>query len=401
MKLAVWDRPGQRVAEERLASQPTHFRLIDTLAAAKANRQTLRQALATCMLRHQRAAGSDHAVRRGTLDMDRFPMPICGTQAGGAYQGYYRDKVYHPLVASFAADGDYDSPRLGDGFVHAILRHGHADSDHGAVRFIFTDVAKARLLTQHLDLRIHADFTSGPVMDTLCDRASRFVGRLRNNAALDKLAAPDWSRTQGRPPKEGYVYAVDRGPYRVETWRHAQRLIGVIVDKRDARTGQLNLLPEYFFLIRNWPKGPMSDLELLEPYRKRGTFEDRLGEFNQAIDPRCSSPEFAENEATFLRSRLAFNLGGILRGEMAKATPDSGWDLRRLVVSVLKAGGRVVQHSRRLIVDLAASAAPLWSMLLERIGRWRLPTRWAVARRPVARPWMPPPHAHLGLVLGW
>jgi len=47
MRLAVWDRPGQRVAHERLASQPTHSRLIDTLAVAQANRQTLRQALAT------------------------------------------------------------------------------------------------------------------------------------------------------------------------------------------------------------------------------------------------------------------------------------------------------------------------------------------------------------------
>ena len=27
--------------------------------------------------------------------------------------GYYRDTVYHPLVASFSVDGDYDSTRNG------------------------------------------------------------------------------------------------------------------------------------------------------------------------------------------------------------------------------------------------------------------------------------------------
>jgi len=400
MRLAVWDRPGPRVAHERLASQPTHSRLIDTLAAAKANRQALRQALATCTLRHQRAAGSDHAVRRGTLDIDSFPMPICGTQAGGAYNGYYRDRVYHPLVASFAAGGDYDSPRLGDGFVHAILRQGNAASGQGAVRFILTAVAKARLLAQHLDVRFDAAFAVGPVMDPLSERGIRFVGRLRNNTALDKLAAPYLSRPPGRPPRDGYEYAIELGPYRVETWRHAQRLLLVIVDRPDPRTGQLNLLPDYFFLISNWPERQISAWDLLEHYRRRGTFEDRFGEFNQAIDPRLSSPEFAENEATFLLSLLAFNLGGILRGEMEKATPDSGWDLGRLVGSVLKAGGRVVQHSRRLIVDLTASVAPLWSLLLERIRGWRLPTRWAVPRLPLPRPWMPPPpHAHLALVL--
>lgn len=400
MKLAVWDRPGSRVADERLASQPTHSRLIDTLAAAKANRQALRQALATSILRHQRAAGPDHAVRRGTLDIDSFPIAVCGRQAGAAYNGYYRDRIYHPLVASFSAGGDYDSLRLGDGFVHAILRQGNAAAAQGAVRFILRAVANARLLAQHPDVRIDAAFVIGRVMDPLCDRGIRFLGRLRNNAALDRLAAPYLSRPQGRPPKEGYEYAIDLGPYRVATWRHAQRLILVIVDRPDPKTGQLNLMPDYFFLASNWPEETMSAWDLLEHYRHRGTFEDRFGEFNQVIDPRLSSPEFAENEGTFLLSLLAFNLGGILRGEMEKATPDSGWDLGRLVGSVLKAGGRVVRHSRRLIVDLAASAAPLWSLLLERMGTWRLPTRWAVPRLPLPRPWMPPPpHAHMGLVL--
>lgn len=400
MKMAVWDRPGPRVVDERLASQSTHSRLIDTLAAAKANRQALRQALATCLLRHQRAAGPDHAVRHGTLDIDSFPLPICGHQAGGAYNGYYKDTVYHPLVASFAAGGDYDSPRLGDGFVHAILREGNAASAQGAVRFILTAVAKAQVLAQYLDVRIDAAFAVGPVMDPLTDQSIRFLGRLRNNAALDKLAAGHLLRLPGRPPKEGYEYALDLGSYRVETWRHAQRLVLVVVDKPDPRTGQLNLLPDYFFLISNWPRETMAAWELLEHYRKRGTFEDRLGEFNQAIDPRLASPEFAQNEATFLLSLLAFNLANVLRGEMEKATPECGWDLGRLVGSVLKAGGRVVQHSRRLIVDLAASAAPLWSLLLERIRGWRLPTRWVVPHQPAPRPWMPPPpHAHLSLVL--
>jgi len=299
-----------------------------------------------------------------------------------------------------SAGGDYDSARLGDGFVDAILRQGSAASAQGAVRFILTAVAKARLLAQYLDVRIDAAFAVVPVMDPLTDAGIRFVGRLRNNAALDKLAAPYLSRPPGRPPSEGYEYAIELGPYRVESWRHAQRLILDIVDKPDPRTGQLNLLPDYFFLVTNRPSQQRSAWDLVEHYRRRGSFEDRFGEFNQAIDVRLSSPEFAENEATFLLSLLAFNLGSMLRGEMEKATPQSGWDLGRLVGSVLKAGGRLVQHSRRLIVDLAASAASLWSLLLERMQRWRLPKRWAVVHLPVARPWMPPPlRAHLSLVL--
>jgi hypothetical protein len=360
----------------------------------------MRDALSTWVLRHQRATGPDHAAQRGTLDVDSFPIALCGKQAGGAYNGYYKETIYHPLVASFAAGGDYDSTRLGDGFVHAILRKGNAAAAEGAVRFILTAAEKCRPLAQHLDVRLDAAFTVGPVMDPLTDAGIRFLGRLRNNAALDRLAVPYLAREPGRPPREGYEYAIDLGPYRCASWNHPQRLVLVIMDHPDAVTGQLNLLPKYFFLICNWPAEQKDGWQLLEHYRKRGTFEDRLGEFNQAIGPNLSSPSFAANEGTLLLALLAFNLAGMLRGEMEKATPQSGWDLQRLTATVLKAGGRVLEHGRRLIVDLASSAAPLWMLLLGRLTRWRLPASWDKAPTPRPRPWVPPPaHAHRSLVL--
>jgi len=400
MKMAVWDRPGAAVLKERLASQPTHSRLLDTVAEDKVNREAMRESLATWILRHQRATGPDHAARHGTLDIDSFPISLCGAQIGGAYNGYYRDLIYHPLVASFAAGGDYDSPRLGNGFVHAILRKGNAAAAQGAVRFILTAVEKARLLAQYLDVRVDAAFTVGPVMDPLTDAGVRFLGRLRNNAVLDRLAAPHLTRNPGRPPKEGYERVIEMGSYQCDSWRHAQRLVLVIVDKPDAVTGQLNLLPDYFYLVGNWPAEQKNGWQLLEHYRKRGTFEDRLGEFNQAVGPGLSSPGFAANEGTLLLALLAFNLASMLRGEMEQATPESGWDLSRLTESVLKAGGRVLEHGRRLFVDLAASAAPLWALLLARLERWRLPARWGQEPTPRPRPWVPPPaHAHRSLVL--
>ena len=42
MKLAVWNRPGEAALEERLASQPTQSRLIDTLAHHGPNRAARR-----------------------------------------------------------------------------------------------------------------------------------------------------------------------------------------------------------------------------------------------------------------------------------------------------------------------------------------------------------------------
>ena len=76
---------------------------------------------------------------------------------------------------------------------------------------------------------------------------------------------------------------------------------------------------------------------MLEHYRRRGTFEDRLGEFNEAIGPHLSSREFVENEVTLLLALLAFNLVSMLRGEFEDELGGC-WDLHRFVQSVLRAG---------------------------------------------------------------
>jgi hypothetical protein len=66
---------------------------------------------------------------------------------------------------------------------------------------------------------------------------------------------------------------------------------------------------------------------------------------------------------------------------------------------VLKAGGRLVKHSRRLVLTLARAVTPFWQTLAAALQRWRLPDRWT-PRGPQHRDWMPPPpHAHLTLVL--
>ena len=88
----------------------------------------------------------------------------------------------------------------------------------------------------------------------------------------------------------------------------------------------------------------------------------------------------------------------MLRGELEDAS-GCGWDLKRVQQTVLKAGARVVQHARRLIVDVARAASVLWDRLLDRVRRWWRDERWGRAS-PRPRRWVPPPgHAHLSLVL--
>ena len=216
---------------------------------------------------------------------------------------------------------------------------------------------------------------------------------------MERLAEPYVWRRPGRPPKEGYEYVVELDSYKAEGWRHAQRIILVVVDKPHPKTGQLEIFPFYFFLVTNRREDERSASEMLFHYRRRGTFEDRIGELSQAIAVHLSSPRFEENEVNLLLSLLAFNFLSMLRGEAERAF-ESGWDLGRFQRTVLKVGARVVKQGRRLFVDIAQAARPIWQRLIRRISRWSVPSSWAQPRGPTKRPWTPPPrHAHLATVL--
>jgi len=248
MRMAVWDRPGEHVLEERLASQPTQSRLIDTLAHLSDNLEVVRSALPDWVERYLRAAGGDHAARHGTIDIDSFPIIVHGDQAGAAYNGYYHDTIYHPLVASFSVAGDYDSGReglrLGNGFVHAILRKGNTHTAEGILRFLNRVLEIAPRLAYVVDLRLDAGFTSGKVLDYLTRRNVRFLGRLKRNPVLEAMAAAHLTRPPGRPPSEGYEKIVELGLYQAESWKYPQRVILVVHDFPDPATGQLFLEPD-------------------------------------------------------------------------------------------------------------------------------------------------------------
>jgi Transposase DDE domain group 1 len=399
MKLAVWDRPGEQPLEERLASQPTQSRLINILTLTPGNRAALRDALSEACERHLRATGGDHAARKITVDVDSFPIVVHGQQPGAAYNGHYKDTVYHPLVASYSVAGKYDSMqeghRLGNGFLHAILRQGQVHTAQGVKRFLEEVIRKAKRLGHVLDLRIDAGYTDGATLDFLTDEKLRFIGRLKSNPVLERLAAPHLARPVGRPPKGGYEDVIELGLYQAESWKHPQRLLLVIVDQPDPKTGQLNLLPDYFFLVVGWKVDELDGEAALEHYRQRGTFEDRLGEFQQAIGPHLSHDDFQANEALLRLSLLAFNLASILRIEY-EAEAGSCFDLGRFQRDVLKGGGRVAKHSRRLRLYVARVVTPFWKRLVACLNRWKLPARFPPPRGSRVRAWMPPPrHAFL------
>lgn len=388
-RTAVWNRAGDKVADERLGSQSGQSRLLDR-TVLEDNRDIIRNHIAEPVIRH-RMVKSDRKIKSATIDVDALPITVYGKQEGAAFNGYYQRKVYAPFAAYLSPSGDLDDGRGVSGFVLGKLRNGDAAPAEGGLEFMLKAHERAKTICEQVDVRADAAFAHGAILDSLTDRNIHFLMRLAENPALKRIAADHAKRKPGRPPADGYEYTIDLGSYQASTWKHQQRLILVVVDKPDEE-GRRKLFPDYFFLVTNWSATSRTPDELLDHYRQRGTFEDRFGELNQSFGVRLSSPTFAENEATFLLSLLAFNMVEVLRREAECAT-GNGWDLRRFQRTVLQVGARMVKGSHYLRFLLMAPFAAIWSLVAGRIQKWSDHlAKWI----PRGRHLVPPPqHAHL------
>jgi len=403
VRVAAWNRQGDSPLGERLASQPSASRLLARLANPDmpGNLEALRGTLAFSVRAHQQAH-TDARVQLGVIDTDSYPIGVHGKQPGAAYNGHYKQTVYSPLAACFSARGDFNAPRLGDGFLHAILRKGNAAPAAGAARFLRRVSSKARKLAVTVCHRLDAGFADAKLFNLIDGMGDRFVCRIPHNAVLDRLAEPYLVRPAHRPPKEGYFKAIEMAGYRNPKWKRLYRVVLIVIDEPCA-DGRLDFGPRYFFLATNFPPEAFDAEALLELYRQRGTFEDRIGEWNR-LRVNLSQDTFLKNEAALLLSLLAFNLVEALRGEMESAkdtrdnppaTAEGGWSMERFQSVVLRAGARVVKGGRRLWFDLAEGVAPLWQALLKRLGRLR-PSK--EPRRTTRREYVPPPeHAFLSM----
>ena len=85
---------------------------------------------------------------------------------------------------------------------------------------------------------------------------------------------------------------------------------------------------------------------------------------------RLSCHRFVANRVRLSLFVLAYNLGNFLR-RLCLPKAVKHWSLRSVQVKLIKMGGRLVRHSRRLIFQLSEVSAPrqLFQGVLDRIGR--------------------------------
>ena len=222
---------------------------------------------------------------------------------------------------------------------------------------------------------IDAGFPEEQMLSALEGRGTGYVARVKNNAVLDRLAAPSLRRPVGRPPAEPRTWFHEM-VYRAKSWSRERRVVLVTQEQPD------ELFLHHFWLITNWPAETMDGATLLELYRERGTAEGRMGELMSVLDPALSSSArpkshyrgktpkkrtpsvnaFATNEVLLLLNALAYNVLHAVRVLMSGAT-EEGWSVRRLRERVLRVAGRVLTHARQVTLIVTSAASGLWQTL--------------------------------------
>jgi hypothetical protein len=378
LRLAVSDRkstgPLEQVegAPEGLASQPTLSRLTKMLTQEN-NRQTLNEALVWQTGRRLRASQpKGEKLEQVTVDVDSLPVEVHGEQPGSAYNGHYKTRIYHPLVASLGETGD---------LLHVRLREGQVHSANGSLEFIEEVVEQVKKhVSASVAVRMDAGFPGDELLTRLEDKGVAYVARMRNVEELKRQAAiPMWLHSgtpTGEPATTYYEWE-----YQAKSWDRGRHAVLVVQQRKD------ELFPDTFWLVTNWTAEQMPADKLVELYRQRGTAEGHFGELMDVLAPALSSAArpktryrgqepvtrsvsidaFAQNEARLLLNALAYNLVHAARVLMEQATGER-WGLARFRERVLKVAARILVHSRRVVVAVSQQSANLWQTLWQQLG---------------------------------
>ena len=133
---------------------------------------------------------------------------------------------------------------------------------------------------------------------------------------------------------------------------------------------QGELFPRVGFIVTNLSYPPMG---IVRFYNGRGTAEQWIKEGKYALNwTRLSCHKFVANQVRMWLFVLAYNLGNFFR-RLALPEAIKRWFLTSIQTRLLKIGGRLVRHARRLVFQLAEVlvSREVFQEMLERIGRLR------------------------------
>ena len=288
------------------------------------------------------------------LDIDSSESPVHGQQEAAAYNGHFECVCYHPLFC-FNQHGDCE---------RAMLRPGNVHSAEGWQEFIEPIVERYLKAAVRLLFRADAAFAKPELYDYLETRQIGYAIRLPANEVLQGPIAHLLVRPTEWPSREPIVSHHDFA-YQAQSWNVSRR----VVAKAEWHQGEL--FPRVGFIVTNLS---YPSIGVVRFYNGRGTAEQWIKEGKYALNwTRLSCHKFVANQVRLGLFVLAYNLGNFMR-RLALPEGMKHWSLSSLQTRLIKTGGRLVRHARRLVFQLAevVVSREMLAGMLERIGRLRL-----------------------------
>ncbi len=292
--------------------------------------------------------------RRVILDLDSSESPVHGQQEGAAYNGHFECVCYHPLFC-FNQFGDCEGAELRPGNVHS------ADSWQD-----FIEPIVDRYLRESVRLLFRADaaFAKPEIYEYLEARSIGYAIRLRANEVVQRDIAHLLVRPTEWPSQKPIVSYHDFA-YQAQSWNVSRRVVAKV------EWYQGELFPRVGFIVTNLSYPPKG---IVRFYNGRGTAEQWIKEGKYALNwTRLSCHKFVANQVRLALFVLAYNLGNFMR-RLALPEDMKHWSLTSIQSRMIKTGGRLVCHARRLVFQLAEVLVTreMLAGTLERISRLRL-----------------------------
>jgi hypothetical protein len=286
--------------------------------------------------------------------MDSSESPVHGHQEGAAYNGHFECVCYHPLFL-FNQFGDCEG---------ATLRPGNVHSAEGWQELLEPVVQRYQRKGRRLLFRGDAAFAKPAVYEYLEEEKSGYAIRLSANAVLQREIAHLLVRPTEWPSRRPIVSYHDC-TYQAQSWSVSRR----VVAKVEWHQGEL--FPRAGFIVTNLSYPPKG---IVRFYNGRGTAEQWIKEGKYALNwTRLSCHKFVANQVRLWLFVLAYNLGNFMR-RLVLPEDMKHWTLTSLQTRLIKMGGRLVRHARRLVFQLAEVLVTreMLTGILERISGLRL-----------------------------
>jgi hypothetical protein len=354
-KLACGRLPA---SEADLASQPTLSRLENAVDRGAVER--LAATLADVYVHERGRAGPPTRI---VLDVDGTADPAHGEQEGVKYHGYYRQHMYHPLLAF---DGDTGQ------LITAILRPGNVHGSRFVVLVLRRLLRKLRAAWPDIPVEVRAD--SGfatPRLFAWCEanQVDYTIG-LIPNPVLERQAAALLAEAQARSAElnGAKVRLADETRYQAGTWPVARRVV--------FKAEILEQGPNTRFVVTTRSDAPLA---LYDWYVDRGEAENRIKDFKNALAAdRLSDHRFWANAFRLLLHAAAYWLLDQLRRWLLSARA-ARLQFDTLRLRLIKIGGWVRERTDFPIPDVCVHLSShhpglaLWTLLARasRIYSWR------------------------------